>query len=66
MPTEDSGGTGANQGSIGLVVGVVLVSLATLLYELTQIRVFAYCLHPVVAFSAIALAMLGFGLGATL
>jgi len=50
---------------VGLVAGVVLVSLATLLYELTQIRVFAYCLHPVVAFSAIALAMLGFGLGAT-
>jgi spermidine synthase len=53
-------------GSPSLVIGVVLVSLATLLYELTQIRVFAYCLHPVVAFSAIALAMLGFGLGATL
>jgi spermidine synthase len=56
--------TGTSRSS--LVAGVVLLSVATLCYELTQIRVFAYCLHPVVAFSAIALAMLGFGLGATL
>jgi len=48
------------------LVGIALLSMATLGYELTQIRVFAYSLHPVVAFSAIALAMLGFGLGATL
>ena len=49
-----------------LTAGIALVSTATLVYELAQIRIFAYSLHPVVAFSAIALAMLGFGLGATL
>lgn len=43
-----------------------LVSVIVLAYELTQVRVFAYSLHPVIAYSAIALAMLGFGLGATL
>jgi len=66
MTTRGNSAGAARPGQSGLVVGVVVVSLATLLYELTQIRVFAYCLHPVVAFSAIALAMLGFGLGATL
>ncbi len=42
------------------------MSTAVLAYELTQIRIFAYSLHTVIAYSAIALAMLGFGLGATL
>lgn len=46
-------------------IGIALVSFATLCYELAQIRIFAYSLHPVVAFSGIAIAMLGFGLGAT-
>jgi SAM-dependent methyltransferase len=46
--------------------GLALLSFAVLLYELAQIRVFSYVLHPVVALSTIALAMLGFGLGATL
>ncbi|MBW2524047.1 MAG: hypothetical protein JRI23_07725 [Deltaproteobacteria bacterium] len=48
-----------------MAVGLGLVSVGTLVYELTQIRVFAYSLHPVIAYAAIALAMLGFGLGAT-
>ncbi|MCU0662517.1 MAG: hypothetical protein MUC50_09355 [Myxococcota bacterium] len=42
-----------------------LVSVSVLAYQLSQVRVFAYSLHPVIAYSAIALAMLGFGLGAT-
>lgn len=46
--------------------GLAVVSLVTLLYELTQIRVFAYSLHPLIAYAAIAIAMLGFGLGATI
>ncbi|HUT78782.1 MAG TPA: hypothetical protein VM285_13890, partial [Polyangia bacterium] len=48
------------------IAGIAILSFAVLLYELAQIRVFAYVLHPVVALSAIALAMLGFGLGATM
>lgn len=48
-----------------MALGLGLVSIATLTYELTQIRIFAYSLHPVIAYAAIALAMLGFGLGAT-
>lgn len=48
-----------------ITVVLTLVSMAVLCYELTQIRVFAFALHPIVAYSAIAIAMLGFGLGAT-
>ncbi|MCP4599531.1 MAG: class I SAM-dependent methyltransferase [Proteobacteria bacterium] len=48
------------------IVALTIVSAAVLAYELTQIRIFAYSLHTVIAYSAIALAMLGFGLGATL
>ena len=40
------------------------MSALTLLYELVQTRVFSYSLHPLIAYSAIAIAMLGFGLGA--
>ena len=40
------------------------MSALTLLLELVQTRVFSYSLHPLIAYSAIALAMLGFGLGA--
>ncbi len=47
-------------------VGLFSVSALTLVYELTQIRVFAFSLHPLIAYSAIAIAMLGFGLGSTL
>ncbi len=48
------------------LIVLTIVSTAVLAYELTQIRIFAYSLHTVIAYSAIALAMLGFGLGATL
>jgi hypothetical protein len=49
-----------------VALGVALFSASLLGYELTQIRIFAYTLHPVIAFTAIAIAMLGFGIGATL
>lgn len=45
--------------------GLFLVSALTLLYELVQTRIFSYSLHPLIAYSAIAIAMLGFGIGAT-
>jgi hypothetical protein len=44
--------------------GLFAVSALTLLVEIVQTRVFSYSLHPLIAYSAIALAMLGFGLGA--
>lgn len=49
-----------------LIPGLVVVSALALVYELIQIRIFSYALHPVVAYSAIAIAMLGFGLGSTI
>ena len=52
--------------STAIAAGLGLISAQTLLLELAQIRVFSYSLHPLIAYSAIALAMLGFGLGATL
>lgn len=45
--------------------GLVLISTMTLCYEVIQTRIFSYSLHPVIAYTAIAIAMLGFGLGAT-
>ncbi len=44
-------------------LALLVVSFVTLVYELVQVRVFAFSLHPLIAYSAIALAMLGFGLG---
>ncbi|MDD5305820.1 MAG: hypothetical protein PHU25_00725 [Deltaproteobacteria bacterium] len=49
-----------------VVAGIAIVSAVTLCYEVVQIRIFSFSLHPVIAYSAISLAMLGFGLGATL
>jgi hypothetical protein len=48
------------------LAGLALVSTLTLSYEVVQTRVFSFSLHPVIAFTAIAIAMTGFGLGATL
>jgi len=47
-----------------LCLGLFAVSAPCLLLELIQTRIFSYSLHPLLAYSAIALAMLGFGLGA--
>ncbi|MBW2262940.1 MAG: hypothetical protein JRG91_13265, partial [Deltaproteobacteria bacterium] len=40
------------------IAGLTLVSTLTLTYEVIQIRIFSYALQPVVAFMAIAIAML--------
>ena len=47
------------------IPGLALVSMLTLAYEVVQTRIFSYSLQPVVAFMAIAIAMLGFGVGGT-
>ncbi len=54
-----------NRVNARMVAGLTLVSALTLTYEVIQTRVFSYSLHPVIAYTAIAIAMLGFGLGAT-
>ena len=41
-----------------------LASLSILLFEMTQIRIFAYSLTPILAYTAISLSMTGFGVGA--
>ena len=53
-------------GDRATIAGLTLVSTLTLTYEVIQTRIFSYSLQPVVAFMAIAIAMLGFGAGATL
>lgn len=59
---------GTSEGMPGtrIVAALAIVSTAVLAYELAQIRIFSYTLQPVVAYAAIALTMLGFGLGATI
>jgi hypothetical protein len=52
-----------NTASVGF--GLFLVSFVVLAYEVAQLRVFAYSLHPVLAYSVIAITMLGFGLAST-
>ncbi len=48
------------------IAALTTVSAAIVAYELTQIRIFAFALNPVIAHAAIGMAVLGFGLGATL
>lgn len=48
----------------GNLTSLFLVSVALLLFEMTQIRVFAYVLTPILAYAAISLSMIGFGIGA--
>ncbi len=43
-----------------------LASASLLLFEMTQIRIFAYSLTPILAYTAISLSMTGFGVGAML
>ncbi len=43
-----------------------LSSISILLFEMTEIRVFSYSLTPILAYTAISLAMTGFGIGAML
>jgi SAM-dependent methyltransferase len=45
-----------------LGVGTFLLSFVLLSYEVTQLRVFAYSLHPLLVTSVFAITMLGFGI----
>lgn len=49
-----------------LIAAIFSSSLSVLLFEMTQIHVFSRSLPPVLAYTAISLAMTGFGMGAIL
>jgi SAM-dependent methyltransferase len=48
------------------LLSLFLSSVAVLLFEMIQIRVFSYSLTPILAYTAISLSMTGFGIGAML
>jgi hypothetical protein len=48
-----------------LAASLLLLSFVVLSYEVTQLRVFAYALNPVLVYTGIAITMLGFGLAST-
>ncbi|HEY3354658.1 MAG TPA: hypothetical protein VGQ83_15505 [Polyangia bacterium] len=48
-----------------LGLGLLGVSFVVLSYEVTQLRVFAYSLNPVLVYTGVAITMLGFGLAST-
>ncbi|MBI5481512.1 MAG: hypothetical protein HY906_21825 [Deltaproteobacteria bacterium] len=48
-----------------LGLGLLLVSFVVLSYEVTQLRVFAYSLDPVLVLTGVSITMLGFGLAST-
>ena len=49
-----------------ILAAVFLTSLAILLFEMAQIRVFSYSLPAILSYIGISLAMLGFGISAML
>ena len=49
-----------------ILASVFLTSLAILLFEMAQIRVFSFSLPAILSYMGISLAMLGFGIGAML
>jgi len=49
-----------------ILAAVFLTSLAILLFEMAQIRVFSFSLPAILSYMGISLAMLGFGIGAML
>lgn len=53
------------QTDYALVCGLTLLSTVLLSYEITQLRVFAYSLSPVLTYAAISITMLGFGVAST-
>ena len=55
----------ATSGGAAAAFGFVLFSFVLLAYEVVQIRVFAYSLNPSFVYANIAIAMLGFGVAAT-
>jgi spermidine synthase len=48
-----------------LGLGLLAVSFVVLSYEVTQLRVFAYSLDPVLVLTGVSITMLGFGLAST-
>jgi spermidine synthase len=48
-----------------LSLGLLVVSFVVLSYEVTQLRVFAYALDPVLVLTGVSITMLGFGLAST-
>ncbi|MEQ9323695.1 MAG: hypothetical protein RIF41_31320, partial [Polyangiaceae bacterium] len=48
-----------------LGAALALLSFSILAYQITQVRIFAYALNPVLVFSAISITMLGFGAAST-
>lgn len=57
---------GSPSAGIKLHLSVLLCSSAVLLFEMAQIRYFAFSLPPILAYAGISLAMTGFGIGAML
>lgn len=53
-------------GELKLSLTILLCSVSVLLFEMLQVRVFAYSLTPILAYAAISLSMTGFGMGAML
>ncbi len=49
-----------------ILTSIFLIATSVVLFEMAQVRIFAYSLPPIVAFSGIILAMTGFGIGAML
>lgn len=46
-------------------MALALLSFSILAYQITQVRIFAYALNPVLVYSAISITMLGFGAAST-
>lgn len=60
-----SGGNRRSLEDLSLAIGLLLFSFVILGFEVTQLRVFAYSLTPVMVLSAISITMLGFGVAST-
>ncbi len=52
--------------SVRILLAVFLGAFSVLLFEMCQIRAFAFSMPPILAYSGISLAMTGFGIGAML
>lgn len=48
-----------------LGAALALLSFSILAYQITQVRIFAYALNPVLVYSALSITMLGFGAAST-
>jgi hypothetical protein len=61
----DSSSPAAPEDDGRLSLGLLIVSFVVLSYEVTQLRVFAYALDPVLVLTGVSITMLGFGLAST-